>query len=91
MSLESQEVPHVPDDQQRDMHLMPGSVISYDRTNVAQYPRDPSDHMEDRGIHSHQCAAGVTARHPGQDVPDQVQGPLPPQVSASQSTDEGRA
>lgn len=69
---------------------MPGSVISHGRTNVAQHPRDPPDHVEDRGVHSHQRAAGVTARHPGQNVPDQVQGPLPPEVSAAENTDEGR-
>lgn len=70
---------------------MLGSVISHGRTNVAQHSRDPPDHVEDRGVHSHQRAAGVTACHPGQNVPDQVQGPLPPQVSAAESTGEGRA
>lgn len=52
------------------------------RANVAQQPRDPPDHMEDRGVHGDQRVAGAGARHPGQDVPDQVQGPLSPQVSA---------
>lgn len=51
------------------------------RANMAQHPRDPPDHVEDCGVHSNQCAAGAAARHPGQDVPDQVQGPLSPQVS----------
>lgn len=63
-------------------YLMPGFVISHGRANVAQHPRDPPDHVEDRSIHGHQCAAGVTARHPGENVPDQVQGPLPHQVGA---------
>lgn len=63
---------------------MPGFVISHGRANVAQHPRDPPDHMEDRGIHGHQRAAGVTARHLGQNVPDQVQGPLPHQVSLAE-------
>lgn len=52
---------------------------------MAQHPRDPPDHMEDRGIHGNQCAAGAAAGHLGQDVPDQVQGPLPPQVSAAET------
>lgn len=39
--------------------------------------------MEDRGVHSDQRAAGAAARHPGQNVPDQVQGPLSSQVSAA--------
>lgn len=38
---------------------------------------------EDRGIHGDQRAAGAAARHPGQNVPDQVQGPLSSQVSAA--------
>lgn len=50
---------------------------------MAWHPRDPPDHMEDRGVHGHQCAAGAAARHPGQNVPDQVQGPLSPKVSAA--------
>lgn len=58
-------------------------VLSSGRANVAQHPRDPPDHVEDRGVHGNQRAAGAAARHPGQDVPDQVQGPLSPKVSAA--------
>lgn len=65
-------------------NLIPGFVISHGRANVAQHPRDPPDHVEDRSIHGHQRAAGVTACHPGQNVPDQVQGPLPHQVGAAE-------
>lgn len=44
--------------------------LSSGRANVAQHPRDPSDHVEDCGVHSNQCAACAVARHPGQNVPD---------------------
>ncbi|XP_032447699.1 sushi domain-containing protein 4 isoform X5 [Lynx canadensis] len=47
------------------------------RANVAQHSRDPPDHVEGRGVHGDQRAAGAAAGHPGQDVPDQVQGPFP--------------
>lgn len=59
--------------------------FSLGRANVAQHPRDPPDHVEDRSIHGDQRATCAAARHPGQDVPDQVQGPLPLQVGAAHS------
>lgn len=63
--------------------ILPG-LLRQVRANVAQHPRDPPDHVEDRGVHGNQRAAGAAARHPGQDVPDQVQGPLSPKGTSQE-------